>query len=316
MSNEMALIKMHAALTGDFSKLKFRASGVGKLMVGSLGISDEEEAAIKALELEKKTLVNANGNKVKWTDNKEGSLQKLIYKRDHPELSKTAKAFVRESVLSWLMDRRPEIRSKYLEKGIHAEDNSIDLLTEVYGMYFEKNDQRQSNDFFTGTCDIIMPDRIIDVKSSWDLFTFEQAEWKEIYYAQGQVYMEMYDRPLFQLSYCLVDKPEGMFKKEYDQLMMKYGGAGSARADGYEFNEEVRYLVNQSFYGERSEKPIPANERVISYYTERNERYMDELKTRVGYARAYASEYWKERQDRISRKGLIAVYEGQGEPIK
>jgi hypothetical protein len=59
----------------------------------------------------------------------------------------------------------------------------------------------------SGECDILLDDLIIDIKTSWSLETFpataEDGD-ESLYEWQGRAYMYLYDRPSFELIYCMV----------------------------------------------------------------------------------------------------------------
>ena len=111
--------------------------------------------------------------------------------------------------------------SKYTDKGIQVEDQSIDLLGSVLLKHFVKNKERKANDWITGEADIVTDDSIIDVKSSWSLATFpvlsKQGEDKG-YEMQLRAYMWLWDKPRASIAYCMVTTPEDLRKWENESL--------------------------------------------------------------------------------------------------
>ena len=111
--------------------------------------------------------------------------------------------------------------SKYTEKGLRVEDQSIDLLGSVLLKHFVKNKERRANDWITGEPDIITDDSIIDIKSSWSLATFpalaEHGKDKG-YEMQLRAYMWLFDKPKASIAYCLVTTPEDLRKWEDQSL--------------------------------------------------------------------------------------------------
>ena len=87
-------------------------------------------------------------------------------------LSKTAQKHLLDVYIAEKYGRKKDIQTKQMKKGIEVEQDSIELLSMYLKMPFSKNDQRFTNDFITGFPDIIDNDRIIDIKSSYDLWTF------------------------------------------------------------------------------------------------------------------------------------------------
>jgi hypothetical protein len=123
-------------------------------------------------------------------------------------------------------NRTSEIKSKYLEKGIFNESEAITLVNDVLQSNFTKNEVRMANDLITGECDIEDSNEIVDVKCSWDRFTFldsfsgggKNYEW------QLRGYMQLYEKPKASVIYCLTDKPDHMMKKELERAADKYNG--------------------------------------------------------------------------------------------
>jgi hypothetical protein len=109
--------------------------------------------------------------------------------------------------------------NKYCLKGIHQEQDSIDLLNAVRFESYKKNEQRLENEWLTGSCDIITDELIIDVKTSWSLDTFPATsyELKDLsdYEWQGRAYMWLYDMPTFELCYVMVSTADDILS-DYD----------------------------------------------------------------------------------------------------
>jgi hypothetical protein len=130
------------------------------------------------------------------------------------------------SYIEMFENRTSEIKSKYLEKGIFNESEAITLVNDVLQSNFTKNEVRMANDLITGECDIEDSNEIVDVKCSWDRFTFldsfsgggKNYEW------QLRGYMQLYEKPKASVIYCLTDKPDHMMKKELERAADKYNG--------------------------------------------------------------------------------------------
>lgn len=140
--------------------------------------------------------------------------------KDAGELSETAKSYCETWLKEQLYGRRKEFSSKFTEKGNIVEDNSIDFVAKQLGLGFlMKNDQYYENDYITGTPDVIVSSQslIIDVKNSWDCFTFplfEDSLPNRAYYWQAQGYMELTGHHNFKLAYVLSDTPLHLIEKE------------------------------------------------------------------------------------------------------
>lgn len=136
-------------------------------------------------------------------------------------LSVGAKTFCYEKASEFVYGYHKKIKSKYLDKGIEVEDESIKLYNNVFFTNYVKNVERRTNQYLSGECDIVAPDKIIDIKSAWSLDTFptlsERIDSKD-YEWQGRAYMILWDKPLFEIAYCMVSTPEELVGYEDDEL--------------------------------------------------------------------------------------------------
>ena len=133
-------------------------------------------------------------------------------------LSKTTITYLQEWAKQEVYGVRKYISSKYLDKGNAVEDEAINYAAQELGWLFaSKNDEYFEDDFFCGTPDVILEDTIIDIKSSWDCFTFplfEEDIPNKDYFYQLQVYMHLTGKRKAELVYCLMNTPNEL---EYDE---------------------------------------------------------------------------------------------------
>jgi hypothetical protein len=138
-------------------------------------------------------------------------------------LGQTAKSYIIEQAKQDFYDYKVELTNKYVMKGIHQEQDSIDLLNAVRFESYKKYEHRAENEWLTGSCDIITEDLIIDVKTSWSLETFPATsyELKDLseYEWQGRAYMWLYDRPRFELCYVMVSTLDELLS-DYDSYAL------------------------------------------------------------------------------------------------
>ncbi len=136
-------------------------------------------------------------------------------------LSVGAKTVISKMAKEFIYGYEEVISSKYMEKGIRVEGKSIDLLNSVLLTSYEKNEERRNNEWITGEADIVADDRIIDIKSNWSLSTFpatpedgldKKYEW------QGRAYMMLWDKPKFEIAYCMISTPEDLIGWEQKSL--------------------------------------------------------------------------------------------------
>lgn len=137
------------------------------------------------------------------------------------ELSVGAKTYVTKLAKEMIYGYDEKVSSKYMDKGLAVEDESIDLYNAVHLTSYVKNTERKTNDWITGEADIVADDRIIDIKSSWCLTTFpvlaDQGrdtgyEW------QLRAYMMLWDKPRADIAYCLVSTPDDLIGWENKSL--------------------------------------------------------------------------------------------------
>lgn len=136
-------------------------------------------------------------------------------------LSEGAKTYLDKCAKEIFYDYRSESGSKYTEKGIEVEDQSILLYNDVFFTSYVKNTVRIDKDYLTGECDIDADDLIIDIKSSWSLDTFpatSRAGEKKEYEWQARAYMHLYDKPRAVIAYCMVDTPDHLIGYEDESL--------------------------------------------------------------------------------------------------
>ena len=148
------------------------------------------------------------------------------------ELSKTTQSYVQEWMKEQIYGARRFSGNKFTEKGHEVEDDSIAYVEKVLGLDFIlKNEEHFTNDFLTGTPDVIMDDLIIDVKNSWDMWTFplfEEELPNKDYYYQAQGYMALTGKKHYKVIYTLMNTPEELLNPyqdveyDYNDLDSKY----------------------------------------------------------------------------------------------
>ena len=207
--------------------------------------------------------------------------------------------------------RVKEFSSKYTDKGLSCEESAINALNSIHQKQYVKNEVRICNDFITGECDIDdkESDLIIDVKNSWDLFTFHDAKTTDNknYEFQGQCYMELYNRSNFSLIYMLEDAPDNIILKELERESYKWNGEtpewrevqiiGSMIYNAENFNRfiDIRSLGGDSFTDKLIDTyiEIPQTERMHIKSYERDSKKYDFIKSRVLEARKFLKTIYK-----------------------
>jgi hypothetical protein len=200
-------------------------------------------------------------------------------------LSKTAQKHLIEVYISEKYGRKRDIQTKQMKKGIEAEQDSIDLLSMYLKLPFSKNEERFKNDFITGLPDIINGDTIIDIKSSYDLWTFLgniPDKLDNLYYWQMQSYMWLTGTRKATIAYCLVNTPESIIQQEKYYLLKKMDVISE---ESPEFiKEAMKIEFNMTF------DDISINERILTFNVNRSEDDILRIENKVLKARTFLQE--------------------------
>ena len=153
------------------------------------------------------------GNRMKRVRFRASSLAEIMTdpKGKDEILSVGAKTTIRHMAKELVYGFTRTFSSKYTDKGIQVENDSIALYNSVHFTNYVKNTERKTNEWITGECDIAAPNRIIDIKSSWSLDTFPAMSADAIdktYEWQGRAYMMLWEKPEFEVAHCLVNTPD------------------------------------------------------------------------------------------------------------
>ena len=137
------------------------------------------------------------------------------------ELSVGAKTYIIKAAKEFIYGYDEKVSSKYMDKGIRCEDESIALFNSVMLTSYEKNTERRENEWITGEADIVATHKIVDIKTSWCVTTFpvlaELGEDKG-YEWQLRAYMMLWDKPYAEIAYCLVSTPDDLIGWEAPSL--------------------------------------------------------------------------------------------------
>ena len=194
-------------------------------------------------------------------------------------LSQTAKTYIHDLVLEDKYGIRKEFLSRYTDKGIQVEEESIALVNDVLNVKFiYKNEEHFSNDYITGTPDVNTEDVLLDVKSSWDATTFPFFDTEipnKDYYYQLQGYMWLTGKQQSMLCYCLVDTPVDMVATE-------------VKRTHYILNKiEEDLELTKEVESKHIFSHIPKNRRVKVFYVQKDEQVIEQIKEKIELAREY-----------------------------
>ncbi len=252
----------------DFSKQLFRCSSLGYLMTNPISKADKEA-----------------GN-----------------------LSEGAKTHLIDIYIQNKYRRQTDISNKYIEKGLMVEEDSITLYSRVKKIFFKKNVQHLSNEFIKGTPDLYTgleieaADKVIDLKSSWDIYTFFRVHTKDInplYYWQLHGYMALTHAAKASLCYCLINTPEPIIQDEERKLFYRMGAIENPL-----YEEACKELRKAMIFDD-----VPMRERIIEFIVEKNKEDIEKLYEKIKKARAYLKEL-----DEIINPDEISVLIANHEP--
>jgi hypothetical protein len=201
-------------------------------------------------------------------------------------LSLTAKKYLIKMYGQLRWGRYKDISTKQMLKGILGEPELIKLLSIVDGILYEKNEERKSNKYITGVCDIVQPSIIIDGKASWDHDTFLPQIISPIddgYDKQLQGYMWLWDKPMGKLSYGLITAPECIIADERYYLLKRMDVISE---ESNEYKVAETELLKNLVYDD-----IPPQERVVSFEIARDESFIAQIPGKVIKARKFLQEF-------------------------
>jgi hypothetical protein len=128
-------------------------------------------------------------------------------------------------------------------------------------------------------------ERIIDIKSSWDIYTFFRTISKPLnktYYWQMQGYMALTGAKSATLAYCLINTPEVLINDEKRRMMYKMGVATEVN----ELYLEACKLIDLNM----SYEDVPLKNRLLEYEIERNDEDIDMMYKKISIARTFLQE--------------------------
>ena len=193
-------------------------------------------------------------------------------------MGQTAMTYVREQWIADFYNRQKIVRTKFMTKGIEVEEDSLTLYTQVTGNLLTKNENNLRNNWITGTPDATTKNEVIDIKSSWDIWTFATADMNKAYEWQLRAYMMLLDIDSAVLAYCLVDTPSALIIQEQKKLYYDF----DCDDNNPEYIELADQIERNMTFGD-----IPPEQRLKLFHIERDMEMEEQIKNRVSEAREY-----------------------------
>lgn len=200
-------------------------------------------------------------------------------------LSKTAQRHLLDVYIAQKYGRVRDIQTKQMKKGVAVEQDSIDMLSKLLSVEFSKNEERYSNAYVTGLPDIVDNGMVIDIKSSYDLWTFMgnlPDKLDSLYYWQLMSYMWLTDAKCGYIAYCLSNTPDNIIEQE-KYYLLKNMDVVSEESPEY-IKQALKLEFNMKF------DDIDISERVLLYKVDRNEDDIIRIEQKVLKAREYLHE--------------------------
>jgi hypothetical protein len=278
----------------NFNNVKIRSSALGLINTEPRGktnlekyneaiaLLSEEEVKYDGMKKELKSAI-AKAEKIAKLKSEIELLEQIKY---DSQLSETCKSYLVQTYILEKYGRVKEVSTKEMKKGILVEDDSINLVSIIDGILYSKNTERFSNDFITGTPDIINGNEIIDIKSSWDIFTFLsniQDPISELYYAQLQGYMALTGATVGTIAYCLTNTPDSIIEGEKYALLRNMD---AVTEEDPAYKRELAKLERNRRFSD-----IPIEERVLTFSIERDDDYIEKTYRKVEKCREFLYEF-------------------------
>lgn len=196
-------------------------------------------------------------------------------------LAQTTISFLKEIWRDKVWGRKEEIKSKYLEKGIQSENEAI----RVYGFHkdcvgIRKNEEFFKNEYVCGTPDLILNDKVVDIKNSWSLKTYMDAKVTDLYEVQLNVYMWLLGLKKAELAYCLLDAPESIIQSEINSYL--YYNKLRLDPESDEYKDIASKIRHNMTFGD-----IPEAQRLKIFEVDYNEQLISDLKSKIKISREY-----------------------------
>jgi hypothetical protein len=192
-------------------------------------------------------------------------------------LSETAKTMLQELFIAERYGREKDFTSAAIQKGLTNEELGITQYCQYAESFLTKNVRRFQNDYLIGTPDIVdtYNDTVIDIKTSWNLFTFIKGDMTKMYEYQLRSYLALTGCKKATLAYVLTDTPDNLIHNEVRRICYQIG----SMADEAEIEREVRKQMTF--------KDIPSHDKIRLFHLEHDPEKIEQLYKRIEAAREY-----------------------------
>jgi hypothetical protein len=234
--------------------------------------------------LKNKALSKTDSNKI----------DKLLDKKQKSEngfLSEGAKTYIKSVWLDNEYKYRTNLVNDQILKGHYCEDKAITLVQDVLGGDFRfKNKKRFNNEYLTGEHDVGIESTktIEDIKNCNDIDTFskkEEPSKSDLYYGQGQGYLDLTGYDKFRLCYCLINTPDFIVRKMLDKAFYAFGAHEGFY--GFTYFEQLYNQECENIHNRTNFDHIPIEKRLKYFEFERDQEYINRMHKQIELAREY-----------------------------
>lgn len=276
-----------------------RSSATLEICAGEIGLTEKQRIELDGYI--KRNLDFANGvPKVNpLTDIMVAKMKALIDKQNNPELPDGAKTHCKKWLNEKLYNRRPKIKSKYIDKGNETEEDGFTLMALELnlGMVY-KNTKYYKDAYKHGTPDLVLS-KVYDNKSSWSLDTFPMWETElpdEKYEWQINSYCSLVGLEDGVVVYTLIDADKKTVEREIrwcespDEAYLKTMNLVYTKSYFEELKAELFPLSDLDCFVE-----IPQADRKKEFNIKLDPKKIEMIHTRVEMCRAYINELLKNK---------------------
>jgi len=177
-------------------------------------------------------------------------------------------------------------------KGSIVQQEAFNLFMESEGKKYNTQSKLLKNDFISGIPDMYdgtlatSSEEIIEIKSSWNIFSFLSAVNKPLkssYYWQLMGYMYLTGAKIGTIAFCLINTPENILEDEKQRVL---SNRKLYEEDEDKFNAMVEELSIRMNYND-----IPVEDRVLRFTVERNDSDITKISKKVEKCREYLQEF-------------------------
>lgn len=232
------------------------------------------------------------------------------------ELTDTCKGFLaRTYAIEKYYSGRKGKPTAAMVKGTVVQREAFDLFIAAEEKHYNSQVKLLKNEFITGVPDLFdgtiatSSQEIIEVKSSWNIFSFLSVIGKPLkknIYWQLMGYLWLTGAKVGTVAFCLINTPEHILEEEKQRVI---NNRKLYEEDEDRFNAMIEELSVRMNYND-----IPLQDRVLRFSVERNEADIAKISGKVIKCREYLKEFEEKHKfftKNYRREHLLALKNGK-----